>query len=132
MSFYFLDGKKAHGEDYVPAIDSVAAAPTDDPAWVCVRVPGVGSLVISTGLDGLSIEDERSDGSSWTKYEVTKDQAKDLVAELLNGSTDWRADPGWELTGYAPKAARRRMLWIVCVGVILGAIVWSLLKLMTG
>ena len=130
MPPYLLDGKEARGEDYLAAIDSVAAAPTHDPAWVCVRVAGVGTLVVSTGLGGLSIDDERSDGSTWTKYELTKQEAKALVATFLDGSTNWRSETGWELTKLATKQAIRRMLWIVLSGIVLGGIVWLLLYLL--
>lgn len=126
---YTLDGNTAQGEDYVVAIDFVAAAPTDDPAWVCVKASDAGTLIFSTGLDGLSVEDKRADGSTWTKYGLTREQAKDLVAELLKGHAGWRTETGWELTEYAPKDARRRLLWIMLAGLTLGGIYWTLLKL---
>jgi len=127
---YFIDGQEARGEDYAAAIDSVAEAPADDPAWVHVEAPGVGGLVIGNGLDGLSVEDRRADGSAWTKYELTKQQAKDLVAALLDGSTDWRAETGWELTELATRDANRRMFWIVLSGLGLGGVVWLLLRVL--
>jgi len=87
-------------------------------------------LVIGNGLDGLSVEDRRADGSAWTKYELTKQQAKDLVAALLDGSTDWRAETGWELTELATRDANRRMFWIVLSGLGLGGVVWLLLRVL--
>ncbi len=131
MPAYFIDGKEARGDDYAATIDFVAQAPANDPTWARVEAPGVGTLVISTGLDGLSVEDRRSDGSAWTKYELTNQQAKVLVESLLKGSTDWRTDKGWELTELAPKDARRRMLWIALSSLALGSIVWLLLHMMT-
>ncbi len=121
MKTYFLDGKEAQGNDYLPHLESLA-----DEDDLLIGIPGERGLMVSVYSEGYLVVEERSDGSSYSTTVPAKERVGALIDGFLNETEDWRNGLEWELTTFPSKRAAHRMAAVLLVGGILVALVWWL------
>ena len=125
MTAYFIDGREAREEDYVDAIEALSSDWDESVEIVCIEIRNAGKLEVCNWPGGFCVFDKRLDGSEWRSPVINRERAKEMVAAFLRGDA-WRDGLDWELTELATKHARRRLLIIVSVGVILIVLGWLL------
>lgn len=123
---YQLDGREARGDAHITAIDALDHR---NPDFLIVSLADSKWISVSPTSDGWGIEESHSDGSSWmTETPMTKDDIKRVVANFVDGKSDWAAGLEWYQVALPPRESRRRVLRLILVGVALIVIVYELFR----
>jgi hypothetical protein len=126
MKSYLLDGKEAHGADYIAPLEILS-----DEDDIHIGIPDERGLIVSVCSDGFFGTEERPDGSTYLTTGLTKERVRALVHSFLSEAEDWREGLEWELTTHPSKRVARRALLLLLTTGVLAAFAWWLTRVVS-